>query len=151
MVKVNGTVLRNVVICLFMIWLFTGLIFQANDAYARVSLSELLARIEALEAENAAQQAEINVLKGKLASVSVDDNNVYFEGVNVHIRSGKGYTLNRDGFGNLIHRGVDRAHGGFNVLNRGYGFGNQTLGFLGMMGILLGHGSHFLQGSRGFL
>ncbi len=75
-------------ICVFVIVLCIGLIFQTDDAYARVSLSELLAKIEALEA--------------KLASVSVDGNTVRFTGVNVQIVNGLGNTWTKDGSGNLI-------------------------------------------------
>ena len=68
MFKVNQTVLRNVVICVFAIGICTGVVFQTNDAYARVSLTELLARIEALEAENTGLQAQVDALEAENAA-----------------------------------------------------------------------------------
>ena len=47
----NQTALRNMVICAFVIGLCTGLVFQTNDAYARVSLSDLQAQITALQGQ----------------------------------------------------------------------------------------------------
>jgi len=102
--------LRHVVIFVSAIGLCHGIVFQTGNAYARVSLSDMLVRIESLEtqvadleAENGAQQAEIDELKAKLASVSVDGDRVVFEGVNVQIVNGTGTT---DGtpntLGNLI-------------------------------------------------
>ena len=62
----NRTLLRNIVIYVFVIGLCAGLLFQTKEAYARVSLSELQARIEALETENAVQQGYIKIMKGTI-------------------------------------------------------------------------------------
>lgn len=65
MVKVNRTLSRNVVICVFAIVLCTGLVFPTNDAYARVSLSDLQADIEALQNQNDDQQDQIEALEAQ--------------------------------------------------------------------------------------
>ena len=100
----NRALLRNIVICAFVIALCTGFVFNTNNAYARVSLSELLARIEALEAENADQHTRINDLEAKLDSVSVIGDTVRFTGVNVQIVNGhsSNQTASTNNKGNLI-------------------------------------------------
>ena len=47
--KMNRTVLRNMVICVFVIGLCAGLLFPTNDAYARISLLDLQNQINDLQ------------------------------------------------------------------------------------------------------
>jgi len=54
-------------------------------------------------------QAQVNALKAQVAaletltsSMSADATNVFFDGVNVHVRNGQGSTLTTNAVGNLI-------------------------------------------------
>jgi len=55
------------------------------------------------QADITALQAEIQALKDLLAGITRSSNNLYFDGMNVHIRSGNGSTnADVNSFGNLI-------------------------------------------------
>jgi hypothetical protein len=54
------------------------------------------------EAEVEALQEQVDMLLELTASMRADDENIYFEGVNVHVRDGSGATESTSGFGNLI-------------------------------------------------
>ena len=55
----NRTLFRSVVICLFVIGVSAGFFFPADKAYARVSLSDLQAHIDA-------PQGQIDLLQGDI-------------------------------------------------------------------------------------
>lgn len=67
MFHVKTSLLRSVVICLFVIGVSAGFFFPADEVYARVSLQDLQDQINDLEADHdadiAALQAEIDALQ----------------------------------------------------------------------------------------
>ena len=66
------------------------------------ALEELNAQIAVLQGANTALQTRATDLETKTASITVANNNVYFTGVNMHLRNGSGATDNANGTGNLI-------------------------------------------------
>ena len=76
-------------------------------------------RIDELEAINTALMNDLACL-----STDSDDQDIYFEGCNVHVRNGAGATNTVNGFGNLIV-GYDEAFGGILHCSNGL-FGDQV-------------------------
>jgi hypothetical protein len=75
------------------------------DNSAQAQSKDLEARVAGLEAQNAEQQEQIAVLLDLTRSMYADEENVYFEGVNVHVRDGSEQTHcvgGCNGLGNLI-------------------------------------------------
>jgi hypothetical protein len=86
----------------------------AQAQTARISLADLVARIETLEAEN-------DALQEKLARVSVENGgaDLVITGANLHLRSGSGATWGAvNGTGNLIvgYREISNISGSHNVV-----------------------------------
>ena len=76
MFKTRLLLLRGFVVCVFIFGLSTGLVFPANDAYSRTSLSELEARIEALEVLSSINNNIVYVMPGQTIQEvinSIDD------------------------------------------------------------------------------
>ena len=60
------------------------------------------ARVAALEAQVATLQATVAQLTALLQNVTRNGNDIYFDGVNLHVRNGQGNTTSMNSYGNLI-------------------------------------------------
>lgn len=65
-------------------------------------VDQLRDRIVALESRVYNLQVLLRDVQALLENVTRDDTNLYFTGINVHIRNGKGHTMTANGLGNLI-------------------------------------------------
>jgi hypothetical protein len=113
-ITIDGTTLRRLVAILSVLLILGVLLAQPGGVFAAVpytfttgntiSSSQMNANFAYLDSFVSANNSRLSALEAILAGVSRTGNEVYFTGVNVHVRNGDGsaVTSSTNGLGNLI-------------------------------------------------